>query len=74
MGLRHSENAYLTPQHEIGHLRCARPTPGGDPLDFPDTPLIPPEALVVVDVAEAASLRLSLVAPMLAAIPVRAHS
>jgi hypothetical protein len=38
MGLRHSENAYLTPQHEIGHLRCARPTPGGDPLDFPDTP------------------------------------
>jgi hypothetical protein len=73
MGLRHSENAYLggTPQHEIGHLRCARPTPGGTPSISP----IPPEALVVVDVAEAASLRLSLVAlTMLAAIPVRAHS
>jgi hypothetical protein len=45
--------------------------PGGTPSISP----IPPEALVVVDVAEAASLRLSLVAlTMLAAIPVRAHS
>jgi hypothetical protein len=25
------------PPHEIGHLCCALP-PGGDPLDFPDTP------------------------------------
>ena len=71
MGLRHSENAYLTPptRNRSSMLRSAYPR--GTPSISP----IPPEALVVVDVAEAASLRLSLVAlTMLAAIPVRAHS
>jgi hypothetical protein len=40
-----------TPSHEIGHLCWARPTPGGGP----PISLILPKALVVVDVAEAAS-------------------
>jgi hypothetical protein len=41
------------PPNEIGHLCGARPTPRGDPPQFPYTPY-PPKALVVVDVAELA--------------------
>jgi hypothetical protein len=73
MGLRHSENAYIggPPNTKSVIYAALGLPPGGTPSISP----IPPEALVVVDVAEAASLRLSLVAlTMLAAIPVRAHS
>ena len=46
-------NAYTgQPPHEIGHLCGARPTPPGG--GTPSISLIPPKAVVVVDVAELA--------------------